>query len=151
MRRRDKKIKDQGEIEEIIRKAVVCRIAVSDGDSPYIFPVCFGYKDGFLYFHSAPEGKKIEILRKNSKVCFEMDIDTELIRGKKGCDWGVSYRSVIGFGTSVFIESPEEKKRALNTILDHYANRYYDFSEESLEDVVLVKIQVESLTGKKSV
>ena len=151
MRRKDREIKHQAEIEEIIRKAIVCRIAVSDGDSPYVFPVCFGYKDRFLYFHSAQEGKKIEILRKNNKVCIEVDIDTELMSGEKGCDWGMRYKSVIGFGKAGFIESPEEKKKALNIILDHYANRSYDFSEEWLKNVVLVKILVESLTGRKSV
>lgn len=151
MRRKDRKIKRQAELEEIIRKAIVCRIAVSDGDSPYVFPVCFGYKDRFLYFHSAQEGKKIDILRKNNKVCLEVDIDTELMSGEKGCDWGMRYKSVIGFGKADFIESPEEKKKAFHIILDHYANRSYDFSEESLKNVVLVKILVESLTGKESV
>jgi len=151
MRRNDKEIKRQAEIEEIIRKAIVCRIAVSDGDSPYVFPVCFGYKDSVLYFHSAREGKKIDILKKNNKVCLEVDIDTELMSGEKGCDWGMRYKSVIGFGKADFIESPEEKKKAINIILDHYSNRSYDFSEESLKNVVLVKILIESLTGRKSV
>ncbi len=43
MRRKDKEIKDIGEIEFIINKSKVCRIALSDNDSPYIVPVCFGY------------------------------------------------------------------------------------------------------------
>ncbi len=151
MRRNDREIKRQAEIEEIIRKAIICRIAVSDGDSPYVFPVCFGYKDRVLYFHSAQEGKKIDILRKNNKVCLEVDIDTELMSEEKGCDWGMRYKSVIGFGKADFIESPEEKKKAFRIILGHYANRSFGFSEESLKNVVVVKILVESLTGKKSV
>ena len=84
MRRTEREIKDKSEIEQIISKAIVCRVAVSDENEPYIIPMCFGFRDGVLFFHSALEGKKIEILKKNNKVCFEMDIDTELVEGEKG-------------------------------------------------------------------
>lgn len=151
MRRKDRKIKDKTEIEKIIKKALVCRVALSDRNSPYVFPVCFGFKDGCLYFHSAQEGRKIEILKKNNKVCFEMDIDTELVEGEKGCEWGIRYSSVIGFGMASFVEDAEEMKKALSILLGHYSDKKYEFSEHSLKQVTVVKIQVESLTGKSSV
>ena len=150
MRRKEREIKDKAEIERIIQEALVCRVALSDGDSPYVFPVCFGFKDGTIYFHSAQEGKKIEILRKNSKVCFEMDIDIELVEGEKGCEWGIRYSSVIGFGTASFVEDIEEKKKALHVLLGHYSDKSYEFSELSLNEVVIIKIRVESMTGKKA-
>ena len=148
MRRKDREIKDKAEIERIIQEALVCRVALSDGDSPYVFPVCFGFKDGTIYFHSAQEGKKIEILKKNNKVCFEMDIDTKLIEGEKGCEWGIRYSSVIGFGTASFIEDIEEKKKALHVLLAHYSDKSYEFPEPSLDQVAIIKIRVESMTGK---
>ncbi len=126
-------------------------MGLSDGDSPYVVPVCFGFKDDTLYFHSAQEGKKIEILRKNNKVCFEMDIDTKLIEGEKGCDWGIQYTSIIGFGRASFIEDIEEKKKALQVLLEHYSDKSYEFPEPSLGQVAVIKIQVESMTGKKTV
>ena len=150
MRRKDREIKDKIEIEKIIQEALVCRVALSDGDSPYVFPVCFGFKDGTIYFHSAQEGKKIEILRKNNKVCFEMDIDTELVEEEKGCDWGIRYSSVIGFGTASFVEDIEEKKKALHVLLGHYSDKAYEFPEPSLSEVTVIKIRVESMTGKKA-
>ena len=149
MRRQDREITDKTEIERIIRKALVCRVALSDDDSPYVFPVCFGYKDGCIYFHSALEGKKIEILKKNSRVCFEMDIEHELVEGERGCDWGMLYSSVIGYGTASYVEDMEEKKRALNILLEHYTGRKYDFADQSLDQVAVIKIQVKSMTGKK--
>ena len=148
MRRKDREIKDKAEIERIIQEAFVCRVALSDGDSPYVFPVCFGFKDGTIYFHSAQEGKKIEILKKNNKVCFEMDIDTKLIEGEKGCEWGIRYSSVIGFGTASFVEDIEEKKKALHVLLAHYSDKSYEFPEPSLNEVAIIKIRVESMTGK---
>ncbi len=150
MRRKDREIKDKTEIERIIKKALVCRVALSDGNSPYVFPVCFGFKDGCLYFHSAQEGKKIEILKKNNKVCFEMDIDTELVEGEKGCEWGIRYSSIIGFGTASFVEDAEEMKKALSILLEHYSDEKYEFSEHSLNQVAVIKIHIESLTGKSS-
>jgi nitroimidazol reductase NimA-like FMN-containing flavoprotein (pyridoxamine 5'-phosphate oxidase superfamily) len=113
--------------------------------------VCFGFKDGCLYFHSAQEGRKIDILRKNNKVCFEMDIDTEMIEGEKGCEWGIRYSSVIGFGTASFVEDGEEMKEALSVLLEHYSDKKYEFLEQSLKQVTVIKIQVESLTGKSTV
>ena len=151
MRRTEREIKDKSEIEQIISKAIVCRVAVSDENEPYIIPMCFGFKDGILFFHSAKEGKKIEILKKNNKVCFEMDIDTELVEGEKGCDWGIKYSSVVGFGKAAFVEDIQEKRNALHLLLEHYSNKKYEFSEESLSQVAIIKIQIESLTGKRAV
>ena len=61
MRRKEKMIVDQRIIDEIIASAKVCRLGLADDNIPYIIPICFGYQAGTLYFHSAPEGKKIEI------------------------------------------------------------------------------------------
>jgi hypothetical protein len=126
-------------------------VAISDENEPYIIPMCFGFRDGILFFHSAQEGKKIEILKKNNKVCFEMDIDTELVEGEKGCDWGIKYSSVVGFGKAAFVEDIQEKRNALHILLEHYSNEKYKFSEESLSQVAIIKIQIESLTGKRAV
>ena len=71
MRRKDKEIKDKEVIESIIKRATVCRIALSENNVPYIVPLSFGYKDNCLYFHSAPEGRKIDIIKQNNNVCFE--------------------------------------------------------------------------------
>lgn len=150
MRRKEKEIKDKKEIEKIINKALVCRIAVSDNNHPYVFPVCFGYKDSCLYFHSARQGKKIEILKKNSKVCFEIDIDTELVESDKGCDWGIRYLSVIGFGKARFVEQVEKKREALSIIMNQYSDKDYQVPENSLEKVRIVKIEVKGMSGKKS-
>jgi len=150
LRRKEKEIRDKKEIEEIIGRALVCRIAVSDNNNPYVFPVCFGYKDNCLYLHSAPEGRKIEILKKNNKVCFAIDIDTELVESDRGCDWGIKYLSVIGFGRALFVEKPDEEKEALSIIMKHYSDKDYQFPENSLKKVKIIKIEIESMTGKKS-
>ena len=149
MRRKDQEITDISAIEDIIRKGQVCRLALSDNGRPYIVPLCFGYKDNKLYFHSAREGKKIDILRKNNNVCFEIDIDQELVKGKKACNCSMKYRSVIGFGKAEHIEDIESKRRALNIIMQNYFEGFFKYSEESIRNTVIIKVEIESMTGKK--
>ncbi len=150
MRRQDKEIKDKHEIEAIMDRATVCRVGFCENDVPYIVPVNFGYKDDCLYFHSAPAGKKIEILKRNNNVCFEMDIDHEVIRSATPCNWDTKYRSVIGFGRAFLVGDPEEKRMALNVIVERYSGQSYEYREDALNSVAVVKIEVESVTGKKS-
>jgi nitroimidazol reductase NimA-like FMN-containing flavoprotein (pyridoxamine 5'-phosphate oxidase superfamily) len=68
MRRSEREIKDRAVIDAIIRQCLVCRLGLSDGEEPYIVPLCFGYDGEALYVHSASDGRKIDILRKNSRV-----------------------------------------------------------------------------------
>ena len=80
-----------------------------------------------------------------------MDTDYEIVKPEeRPCRWGAKYRSVIGFGTAFVIEDLYEKSTALNTIAEHYGSNRFDFSEEELESVCIIKIQIDSMTGKKS-
>ena len=150
MRRKDKEITDIGEIESIIRKSLVCRLGLADDGSPYIVPLCFGYKNNGLYFHSAKEGRKIEILKRNNDVCFEFDDNLEVQAGKAACDWGMKYRSVIGYGRASFIEDPEEMRKALDIIMRQYADGDFEYSEKLFEEALVIKVDISSMTGKKS-
>ncbi|MEE9500631.1 MAG: pyridoxamine 5'-phosphate oxidase family protein [Candidatus Aminicenantaceae bacterium] len=150
MRRKDKEITDKKDIEEIVKKATVCRIGLSAEEEPYVFPVNYGYHEGCLYFHSAQQGQKIEMMRKNPRVCFQMDTDVEIVPAEKACDWSIKYKSVLGFGKAEFLHSLEEKKHALKTIMSQYSDQEYTFAEESLASVCIVCIHIEKMTGKKT-
>ena len=150
MRRKDKAIVELAEIEEIVRRSLVCRLGLTEENRPYIVPLSFGFKDSTLYFHSAPEGKKIEILRKNSSVCFEFDLDHEVLVDEKACKWGIKYRSVIGFGKASFVEDLEDKRKGLDVIMEHYSGRSFQYPEPAVENTVVIKVEIESMTGKES-
>ena len=143
-------IEDRETIEAIIRSASVCRIGLSDDGQPYVVPVCFGYEDGTLYFHSAPRGRKLEILRKNDAVCCEFDVDQEIVRAQDACEWSVRYRSVIAFGRASIIEDVEEKTRALDVIVAHYGGQPQAYPEATLGRTAVVKVRIETMTGKVS-
>jgi nitroimidazol reductase NimA-like FMN-containing flavoprotein (pyridoxamine 5'-phosphate oxidase superfamily) len=157
MRRKDKEIADVSEKLKIIAECRFCRLGLSEGDYPYIIPINYGfsYDDGslYLYFHSAMEGKKLDIIRKNNNACFEIDCDTKLIEGEKPCNYGYEFKSVIGFGKVTLLENIDEKINGLNRIMKQQTGKdiKYDFSESELNRVVVFKMSVDEFTGKQKV
>jgi nitroimidazol reductase NimA-like FMN-containing flavoprotein (pyridoxamine 5'-phosphate oxidase superfamily) len=141
---------DMDTVESIIRSASVCRIALSDDGQPYVVPVCFGYADNTLYFHSAPRGRKLDILGKNDAVCCEFDVDQETVRSEDACDWSVRYRSVVAFGRASIVKDLEEKRKALDVIVAHYGGRPREYPEATLQRTAVVKVEIDDMTGKIS-
>jgi len=150
MRRKEKEITEASAIEAIIKKSLVCRLALSDDNSPYIVPLCFGYRDKVLYFHGSPKGKKIDIIRRNQRVCFEFDINTEIVKAEDACHWSMNYQSVIGFGKAVLLEGLDEKRNGLNIIMSQYSDRTFQFNDATLKGIIGIKVEIESMTGKQS-
>lgn len=150
MRRADKQISDRDEIDGIIRQSKVCRLALVDGGRPYLVPLCFGYDGSALYFHSAPAGKKIDLLKKNRNVCFEFDADAEAVPAGASCGWTMRYRSVIGSGIAGFVEDPVEKRTALAAIMRQYGGEEPEYSDETLRKTAVIKVEIRDITGKKS-
>ena len=150
MRRKEKEIVEPEAIAKIMAESKVCRLAMVDGNMPYLVPLSFGVEGDSLYFHGALEGRKIDILRDNPHVCFEMDQGSAVIEAPAACKWGVRYRSVIGFGTAEFLTHPEEKKVALQIIMGHYSEREFHFSDAMVEEVALIKVTISKVSAKQS-
>ena len=150
MRRKENEITDRSEIEAVIKTSTVCRLGMSYNDLPYIVPLCFGYQDNTIYIHGSPDGKKTEILQKNHHVCFEFDIGTKIVEGKNPCEWGIHYKSVIGFGRAAFLKDSDEKQKALNVIMNQYTDGSFQFPDQALNRTTIIKIEIESMTGKRS-
>ncbi|MCL1895535.1 MAG: pyridoxamine 5'-phosphate oxidase family protein [Clostridiales bacterium] len=154
MRRNDREITGRQGIEEILCGCKTCRIAMIDEGRPYIVPMSFGYKyfdDGAieLYFHSAKEGKKLDILKVNSKVGFEISNEGEAISAEVPCNLGYYYFSIIGFGEASFIDDIEEKCAALSSIVKHQAAKDMEITGEQAEAVCVFKIASAEYTGKR--
>ncbi len=151
MRRIEQQITDREAVEAILQRAQVCRIGLAEDNVPYVVPVCFGYKDDRLYVHSSPQGKKIDMIGKNNRVCFEVDTDVQLVPADEPCDFTITYHSVIGFGKAVLVDNRDEKIRALDVIMEHYSSRGdYPFPESVVDITAIIKIEIESMTGKRS-
>ena len=151
MRRKDKEITDKTFIYSLLKRAKVLRLGLSDSNIPYIVPLSFGIKENQLFFHSAKKGKKIDILKKNKNVCFEIDLDSKLKEGDTPCEYGTDYYSVIGFGVAEFIENFEEKKEALNVIIEHYTGKLDNvLLDIMIKRVSVFKVVINEISGKKS-
>ena len=155
MRRKERAVTELKEITEIIAKCEVMRLALTDGNKPYIVPLNYGYilKDDTLsiYFHSAKEGKKVEMLRNQPECCFEMDCSFEVKRDEVSCRWTAHYESVVGEGEASIVETTEEKKEAMNAIMHHYGYEGIpEYQEKVLEHTLLFQIKVHEICGKRN-
>jgi uncharacterized protein len=133
MRRSDKEIKDPQILHEILNQSAVCRIALCDGEKPYLVPMNFAYSENRLYIHSATSGRKINILKENNNICFQMDIQTQMVRSENPRNWGMKYLSVIGSGKAHLIEDLSRKKEALDIIMAKYSQKSLESDEKSFE------------------
>jgi nitroimidazol reductase NimA-like FMN-containing flavoprotein (pyridoxamine 5'-phosphate oxidase superfamily) len=155
MRRKDREVSDSEALLGIIKSCKVCRLGMAEDNLPYVVPLNFGYEyqNGVLtlYFHGALEGKKIDILKKNSQACFEMDGEHQLTVGTDACSYGFNFASIIGFGTVEFVEEMAEKIHGLTLLMKHQTDEYREFvfPEAQVEATTVYKLRAESFTGKR--
>lgn len=148
MRRKELEITDIEAIESIIKTGTVCNLGLADDGEAYVVPVFYGYERGSLYFHSAIEGKKLDILRKHNRVAFEISTDIELLPSDVACKFTARFRSVMGTGNACILTSDEEKVRGLKLIMEQYGHSDPDFPEAALKATCVIRVDIETLTGK---
>lgn len=139
-------------LEEIIQRCESCNVAMVDLEGkPYLIPMNFGFEDNVLYLHSAPEGKKLEILKKNPEVCVSFSTDHVVRYQNKtvGCSYSMKYRSVLLYGSVDFVEDFDEKERIMHIFMKHYkAEEGYRFGVPAIKNVCVMRIEVEKMEGR---
>ncbi len=153
MRRKDREISDDERLWTILRHATVCRIALCSEGWPYIVPMNVGCLGDKLYFHCASSGTKLDLLRGNANVCFEVEANVRIVLGERACEGTTHYQSVIGWGRICVVESIDEKRVGLDALLSQAARcggLPVQVLDEVPDDVVILRIDVDSLSGKQS-
>src|SRR4030042_381834 len=111
MRRKDKEVTGRARLEQILARARVCRLGMSaessQGPIPYVVPVFFACRDGRLYVHCAREGRKLELLAANPRVCVEVDELRAIVPAEKPCAFSSTFRSIIATGTAAIVSAPD--------------------------------------------
>ena len=142
----------QAEIDQIINGSIVCHLAMIDNEGlPYVIPLNFGYTDGRLYIHCAPEGKKIDIWNHNPKVCiaFSTDYEMRIQNEKVACSYSMKYRSVLVHGEVSPIIEFDSKIRVLNFVMEKYAGKSdYSYSKPAVENVKVFEIKIDKVEGR---
>jgi nitroimidazol reductase NimA-like FMN-containing flavoprotein (pyridoxamine 5'-phosphate oxidase superfamily) len=149
MRRKEREITDRKEIDEIIHLGKVMHLALSDNNLPFLVPVFYTYNGTFIYFHSAKAGTKIDIMKKNNNVCFEISIDHGIIESEIACDFEAKHRTVIGFGKAEFVENEDEKIAALDGIVAQFTDKKFEYPKGNLNATAVIRINILSIKGKK--
>lgn len=151
MRKSDREIKNFDEVLSLLDECQTIRLAINGDPYPYVVPLSYGweYKNGkvYVYFHCAKEGKKLDMIEQDGNVCFETDI----LSGYRSAGNGITadYRSVIAFGRAERIYG-EELVHGLELLLRHCKVTGYSAEDCAARDITaVVKITVESITGKR--
>ncbi len=140
-------------IQSIIDKCELCYLGMADHKGqPYVLPFNFGYEEGVLYLHSAPAGKKMDILKDNPKVCAAFSTDHQLFHRHEpvACSYGMKYRSVLLHGAIEFIEDYDEKVRVLNIIMRKYTGRDFTYNAPAVNNVCVYKVVPALAEAKES-
>jgi nitroimidazol reductase NimA-like FMN-containing flavoprotein (pyridoxamine 5'-phosphate oxidase superfamily) len=177
MRRWKKEIKDKAVIIDVLNRCHVgCLGTIGKDGYPMIKPLNFAYNPpsppfnsplskggdrgvkggqrgfGKIYFHTAKEGEKIEDIKKDNRVCFEVDMPIAYVKAKnQPCEADYLYRSVIIKGKAYIIEDREEKLFGLKCLMQKYQPEggYGDYLEEKLEITGIVRIDIDEMVGKE--
>ena len=152
MTKRERQITDEAQILKILDTAKVLHLGLCVNDEPYVVPMNYGFRleNGklVLYLHSALQGKKLDMIRSNPRVFFELDCDRLPFEGDKPCQYGLVYSSVMGRGTARIVDDVEEKKHAMTTLMKTQTGKDFTFEDRLVSIVAVIRIDVSEYTAK---
>ena len=159
LRRRDRAMTSDHEIEAMLREAQFGFIATSVNDQPYINPNLFWFDaaNRRLYFHTATEGRTLSNVERNSLVCFSVAEMGKLLPADTAIEFSTEYASVIIFGEARVVKSDEEKRFGLQGLLDKYfpdlhaGEDYRPIISDELEQTAVYAIEIDAWSGKHKV
>jgi uncharacterized protein len=153
VRKANKEIKDISVIEHLLRTCLVGRLgAIGKDGYPMVKPLNYAYHNRKVYFHTALEGEKIEDIKRDDRVCFEIDLPIAYVRAvNQPCEAAYLYRSVIIKGRAVFVQDTDERAMAFKSLMDKYQPEggYGPYVTEKLGLTGIVRIDVEEMSGKE--
>lgn len=149
MRRKDRRMPET-EAMELLKNceyAVLATIDARDG-SPYCVPVSLVFSGGYLYFHCAMQGRKIDNIQNDARVCLTCVGSTELLPQ----EFSTKYESVVVCGKAEFLTDRDDKIEALRKLCEKYASpnmRGFDGElAKSLSRTAVCRIRIEEISGK---
>jgi len=152
MTKRERQITDEAQIMDILDKGKVLHLGLAVDNEPYVVPMNYGYtkENGKLvmYLHSAVRGKKLDMIRRNPKVFFEIDCDLVPFESELPCQYGLAYSSVMGKGIARIVDDVEEKKKAMSILMKTQTGKDFTFEDRLVSIVAVIRIDVDAYTAK---
>ena len=150
--KRERQVTDPQQILRILDIGKVLHLGLAVDNVPYVVPRNYGYtmEEGKLviYLHSALQGRKLDMMRANPQVFFEIDCDHMPFEGKVACQYGMVYSSIMGCGKAAIVEDVEEKKKAMSILMKTQTGKDFSFEDRLVSIVAVIRIDVEEYTAK---
>ncbi len=123
---------------------------VGEDGFPYVTPIHFVFVDGCIYFHGLTKGLKLDNLRKNFNVCFEVESSYTYLQANTPCDTNTAYQSVIIRGEAMPLVDKDRIIYILDAIVAKYTPQHKGkiYPNEMLKMTGVVEIKVRERTGK---
>lgn len=154
IRRKDKAIKSERRMLDFLSKQEILTIALSKDGEPYLFTADYGFdrKNMAVFIHCAGRGKKVDYIESNPTVWGQAMEDLGYVKGQ--CEH--RYRCVQFKGRASLVRGLEEKRRALNLMIEQFEDNPEKGKKEfidsdNLRKVLIIRIDIEELSGKESV
>ena len=140
---------DNTQMDQLLQKQIIGRLGCHADGLTYVLPISYAYQDGYIYAYTL-EGKKLSILRKNGKVCFQVDNSKDLS----------NWQSVICWGEFEELITPQTRAEALKLLNTRnfpvvitqkmHINNEWPFDESKIDDLkgVFFRIRVDDKTGR---
>jgi len=147
-------VTDREKISDFLKNNRVVRLAFNTDSAPYIVPMNYGfeYNDGelVLFLHCATQGRKIELIKKDPYIGFEIDATINTVTADVACRFSIKYESVIGTG-HICITDDAEKVNCLNKIMLQFSGKEkWEYDEKFLKRTSTLKLIVDDFTMKKN-
>lgn len=122
-------------------------------NSPYITPLNYVYYQNNIYFHCAHEGCKLDNIRANPQVCFEVSRVDKLVIRQQACNCATRYHSVQVFGQARILHDVQQKANVLNALTTKYAagQPFLPVTPEAAATCCVVEISIDRIVGKCNV
>ncbi|WP_458110625.1 pyridoxamine 5'-phosphate oxidase family protein [Bacillus sp. PK6-013] len=151
---------DEKKIDQFLTEAQTGYLGMSTDEYPYVIPLNFVWKNGYIYFHGASEGRKMDMLQENPNVCFTVSEQYGTMVHPIPAKTDTAYMSVILFGTASIITDLDEATSAMQALLDKYVPGYYStplhkthvekYRSSLGSKTVVLKIQPIKITAKEN-
>lgn len=148
MRRKDREITSREELEAILKASRILSLGLSGADGPYVVPLNYGYDAGKIFFHCAPEGRKLDMLNQNPSVAFSVVAEARIITGEKACAYTTDFCSVAGDGTARVLTSEKERKEGMDVLMRCHGGPEGPYDPAVFQRTAVVEIEVTGMTGK---
>lgn len=142
---------NQNEINNILCSQAVGRIACCDGKHPYIVPVVYSY-DGSSIFAQTYEGKKLEMMRKNPNVCFQVDVSNDIFNWQSVLVFG-QFEEIIGEKVELIRDTHFSKVMPLMTGSsihqhEHDEGKGHELKENTRIKPIMFRIIINEKSGR---